>query len=509
MKIRLIALAALAASGSSYALNPTVTAGIPASNVLRIYGASAQTPALEGFMKSVCVSTSFDKYTKGSDSRAYSCTLAQDLKTGTQGYAAGQNILVIKRDQGGSVYGTTPLVTGSAQNAIKVDATSCSAYGNVDKSGLGSTTVCTTNELKPADAGISDLEPAFFTKAFTVYNAGSGTSVKYLNMPNVGADDSGNAWNPPASVTALDTAPLGQTIFGLAVSDGLFTKLKTVQGVAIPSIPRAFVAAALSGFVRNTAADVGTKNWAKWSSLTGDAADDSQPVTICRRTWGSGTQASSNEFFLGAGTNQNATAGMLAPVASTTAANTFDNSVTGISVFEGSSGGNVADLCLSNGAGVAKSAYALGVISRESSDTGKVWHYVKIDGAGGTMAETQAQARVGAYPFVFTSTMQYARSGTYFPTAQQQGAIRYMRSNLANSTRIATYAGGAINGLMALPSNWDVSTTGCYSATGNDALYGSCVERLDYASKYNDAKWNYGQAVAGKTNSAQSLHLVK
>lgn len=492
MNFRLIALAALAAAGSAHAMSPADIVAARSAGTLkevRIFGASAQTPGLLAYMKDICGTV--DTYNIGSDHYAYSCVTTKAAKTGTAGYPIGTPLLVVKRDAGGSVYGTTPVVAKRAQKSLFVNTTDCTAPYVA-----GTTMACasTAAVLQVPHAGISDVEPTMATKAFKI----NGVAAQYINMPT-GLDDSGNAWTPPPSVTALDTAAMGQTAFGLGVSSALYAKLQTAQGTTgVPTISRAAVAGILSGFIR------GTSGYSGWSSITGDAADDSKLVTICRRTQGSGTQTVSNLFFLNAGDMVDTSLGMLAPLAAPagTAANTYYTGLPGVQIFEGSGTGNVAT-CLTQVNGDS-SGYAIGVVTGERSDAATTWKFVKIDGA----EMTTANARVGLYPFVYTSTMQFTKAAdaTIGYDANMIGFLKHVRANAASVEFLTT---APVPRLLALPSAW---TGTCASpVTANAGTYGSCVERLDFASKYNPASFIYGLAATKnyKTNSAASLRLVK
>lgn len=492
MNIRLIALAALAAAGTAHAtsLSPAqidAARGVDLKEV-RIYGASAQTLSLQAYMADIC--GAMDTYKIGSDHLAWACITTKDAKTGSQGYPAGTKLLVVKRDAGGSAYGTTPVAAKLAQKSLLVNTTNCGT-GYV----AGGTTNClsTGTQLAIAHGGISDLEPSMHVKPFKI----NGAKGVYLNMPD-GVDDAGVPWSPPAKVTALDTAALGQTAFGVAVSPALYAKLQSQQGTSgVPTVGRAQVAAVLSGYVRATA------GYAGWSALTGDPADDAKTVTICRRVNGSGTQAVSNLFFLNLGELDDTAAGALEPLGSAAVVNTFDTTTyPGVSLYHGSGTGNVLT-CLTTNSGTA---YALGVVTGERDDTATTWKFVKIDGA----QMTTANARKGLYPFVYTSTMAWtkAEDPSIGYDKAMIGFLSHVRDNAASVPFLAT---APVPRVMALPTRWTNTTESCATASGNNALYGSCVERLDFASGYNPSSFIYGNPANKnyKSNSAGPLHLVR
>ncbi|MEK8032691.1 hypothetical protein AACH06_17870 [Ideonella sp. DXS29W] len=507
MKIRLIATAALmAAAGSSHALSLAAIDSARSAGTLKevvIFGASAQTPMLAAYLKNVvCAGAAdYDEFwndASGKNFRAYSCTMSI-----ASGYPKGSKLLVIKRDKDGSIYGVNQVANNTAGQSMVVSSAACSAYNHA----VTPAATCGTTAPQTPIAGISDVEPALFSKAFKIGNAAN----QYLNQPDpASTDDAGNAWAVPttAALNGLDIASAGQTIFGVAVSKTLRNALQSAQGLTVnsdadadmPSLSRAFIAGALSGFVRG--GPVAT--YANWSAVTGVAADAAKNVVVCRRTRGSGTQAVSNAFFLEMGPMADTAVGMLSPVASGAAANTDGTPVPGLVVNEGSGTGDV-ETCLGT---THTNDFALGVVSREKDPlvNGKSYRFVKIDGS----APKQALARTGAYPFVYTSSMQW-RKTTNAPDAQTKSFLIGIRANAVTSNKISLYASSeAKGGLLASPHKWQVATDTCGTATdADDAIYGSCVERIDVGNTtHNPGSHVYGVANF-KTTSSAPLHIVK
>jgi len=527
MKFRLIALAAIAAAGSAHALTPSQVAAARAAGTLKevvIHGASAQTNLIAGYMGEICATGSLDVFqsasNSGKDYKAYACNLKATVP-GTGGWPANTPVLVIKRDLGGSIYGVNPVATQTPQNTMVVDG-SCT--------GTASPWTCSTVALRQAVAGLSDVEPGIFSKTLTV---GTTAGVAF-NLPS-GTDDNGTAWAilPAATAAGLDVATANQTIFGLAVSPDLRNALQAAQGLSVgatdaanmPSVPRAFYTAAASGFVRANDAKL-----PGWDALTGNPADKAKTVNLCRRANGSGTQASSNLFFLEAGTITTTSNGAFFPqtaqnfpspaVAVTNGVVTTNAApvVTGpaLAVIEAGSTG-LATGCLTpstvqnaDGTQVSNAGmFAIGVISFENiaPTSANSWSFVKLDG----QAPSQAAARVGAYPYVYSATMQWKKTAPGTPDTGTKAFLVDMRKNLGTPAKIAGLTSAAAKqGVLASPSSY---TGSCASqvAGSAEALYGSCVERLDFASAYNDGVVFYGLAstAAYKTNSSQPLHIVK
>lgn len=499
MKFRMIVLAAMAAAGSANAaiITPAALDTARANGTLkeiRIFGASAQSTFVGAYMQSICKSTDFTTYfdtTAGANHRAYACTLAK--KVGN--YAIGTTVFVNKREAGGSIYGVNPVATASAQNAMQVKNGACVATG-LTPSVTTAAYTCGTVALEVPTAGISDVEPDQFGKKVTV----NGNANVFLNLPTTLQDDGVTPWTAltPTQIAALDTAAINQTIFGVAVNLNLRNALQQAQGLVVgsdaavdqPSMPRAFYTAAISGFVKGGSAN------ATWRTLTGIAGDEAKQVNICRRANGSGTQASSNLFFLQAATIPTDVNGMLAPL---TAQGAVAANGT-LAVVENTSTGAV-ETCLTSPA-LGTTGYAMGIISLERDPGTKAYRFVKLDGA----APLKSLARVGAYPYVYAATMQWLKTGG--PDTDQRAFLAAFRTQAGSPAVIDTLPDAATkNGVMANPRSY---TGNCASATGVNLAHGSCVERLDFASAFNVNKYINGSAAAAfKTNSNQSLHIVK
>lgn len=500
MKLRIIALAAMAITGAAQAavITPAALDSARAAGTLkefRIFGASAQSTFIGAYMQSICKSTDFTTYfdtTAGANHRAYACTLAKAVGN----YKIGDLVFVNKREAGGSVYGVNPVATASAQNAMQVTNAGCVATGATP----GVTTAaytCGTVALQTPHAGISDVEPAQFSKKVTL----NGNANYYLNLPVGFQDDGVTPWDPltTGQVNGLDSAAINQTLFGVVVNLNLRNALQQAQGLAVgseaaedqPSMPRAFYAGAVAGFVKGGSAN------ATWKTLTGIAGDEAKQVNICRRANGSGTQASSNLFFLEAATIAKDEDGMLAPL---TAQGAIAANGT-LAVVEASSTGNV-ELCLTNAA-LGSTGYAMGVISVERDPAGKAYRFVKLDGA----APAKALARTGGYPYVYSATMQWKKAGVL--NAAEKAFLGQFRTEAGSPAVINVLPDAATkNGVMANPASY---AGNCANATGVNLAHGSCVERLDFASAFNFNSYVNGKPVGQrfKTNSSQSLHVVK
>jgi len=496
MNFRLIALAALAATSglAQAAITPAQLDAARDAGTLkefRFFGASAQSRMIGSYMQSICTAdyTTYFDTAAGSNHRAYACTL--NKKVGS--YNAGTLVLVNKREAGGSVYGVNPIALNVAENAMQVTEAGCVATGqNSDVNVAGYT--CGTVALQKAHAGISDVEPARFSDKVKT----KGVYVN-LNLP-VGNDDNGTPWDvlTGTQLKNLDVAGVNQTLFGIAVNTALRNAMQQAQGLGVgsdaaadvPSMPRAFYTAAITGFVKG-----GSTN-ANWKALTGIAGDEAKQVNICRRANGSGTQATSNLFFANAATIDDEANGMLFPL---TVVGTLAINGT-LAVFEAGSTGAV-ESCLTNSV-LGTTGYAMGIISYEVDPGTKGYRFVKIDGA----APDKALAGVGGYPYVYTATMQFNKKANL--TSDQKSFINQFRTEMASPAIIATLDPSPRKGVLGSPNSY---AGNCANATGANRTDGSCVERLDFKSAFNVNSFLNGNGASQnfKTNSSQSLHVVK
>ncbi|HJY79264.1 MAG TPA: hypothetical protein VKE95_21650, partial [Burkholderiales bacterium] len=205
--------AALCASGPALALDPSVD-GNP-QLIVRLSGATAQDPIVGQAIARLCLVTAgvstLDRYLIGTTQFGYYCSMSSATIPGLSGTL---RVLVLKESVAGSGNGVTPLLApGSTLAFEKIDTTtigSCgatSAVGTVTVTGdpLGipgfNSRTCSTAAVDPTPqrpiAGLSDVEPAFFTTANTTALA-------------------------PTSANLLG--------FGVAVNEQLYRALQVAQG---------------------------------------------------------------------------------------------------------------------------------------------------------------------------------------------------------------------------------------------------------------------------------------
>ena len=458
MKIKLIAIATLmAAAGSAHALSAAAIDAARTAGTLkeiRLTGSSAYRLAIAGHIQTICQSGTIDVFFSaanliasgdgaGSGVRAYSCTLAKALGS----YPIGTNVLIHKRDSGGSIIGVANVATNDATTLMmKVSAASCtasSAFTNITTA----TSTCSQTETVAPDAGFSDLEPNLLNRVPNLIdnvlgNPGSGSKL-------------------PVDISTLTVQPYWQAIFGVAVNLKAYRALQAAQGLNTaldddanrPSLSKDWIRTALNGNVDTSAA--GLQGWGQVIGTGGNG----KTVNICRRDPGSGTQAATQAFFLQNPCNSSykldaaRQAGSVKPAP--------DANTGGVLVIENSSTGDVLN-CLTAADANAGTAYAFGVFSHENVETGKAWRYVRVDGAlpsrfiAGTVP---SGAVTGSYDFVAEGTIQWNTAKMALPAnsavlaALQDIAVN---SNTPDAIRNlpVTSSANSPDGVMASPLVW-------------------------------------------------------
>jgi hypothetical protein len=290
MKYSKIAVAcglALAAM-SAQAAGPTIPAG---TKVVFLSGASAPDNFLADISTSMMTGvTQIRSNDSGILHRAYLGKAA----AGIPGVAVGTDILFIKRSKGGSVFGVDPVARAARIETLDLNncvvgtapyAWSCGTKG-IDPGVVGHETAANTGLV--ADFGVSDVEPALFQEPYNTENG----------QPALAS----------AEASVLANKPVNQIMMGIVATNAV---------AATTHISRAQYGGMLAGKLDT------------WEQVDGST----DPVVVCRRVNGSGTQTSYNAFF--SGFPCNATSGGYADTPPATADNSFG--------FDGSTAGTAAD----------------------------------------------------------------------------------------------------------------------------------------------------------------------
>lgn len=249
-----LALAAFAAGTAHAALTPAEQAILNDANangrVFFVSGASAVDAGFNSIIGSLFSGTPV-RFANGTGFRAVAGTLA----AGT-GPWSGQNVIVINRTKGGSVFGVNPVARNEKIESLVVTAAACGATG---AGTVASPYSCdTTGTADPAttgqspDAGVSDVAPFIFQAPINTEGEPAAASLS------------------AAELATMQARPIYGLAFGVPVTNTVPASVK---------------------FTRSTVAAIMTGNVANWAEV--DAAVDGD-IVICRRVPGSGTQAVMN-----------------------------------------------------------------------------------------------------------------------------------------------------------------------------------------------------------------------
>lgn len=275
--------------------------------------------------------------------------------------------------------------------------------------------------------------------SFTAISTSAGTATEvFLDV----ADNSGNTLTAPRKseggfldidAAAFPAAELGNAglsvapatsaakfnqVFGVAVSPALYTALQSAQGLSgcgidslnaacQPTITKAQYTSIVSDAFNTAKQDI--------SAILG-VGTAGDKLTVCRRVSTSGTQASSNQFFLNYYVGGDGAVGGKAEPADAANYASENSGLDSFDVKEGAGTGN-ARSCLS------AAGYAVGVLSLENypdlttrsggQRADRKFRYVKINGVAaydgptagntGSTNKSTASAKAGLYEFWFNS----------------------------------------------------------------------------------------------------------
>lgn len=270
LKLAVAVGATLAATSSAFALNPAQTAA--ASVKLVVAGASAYRDTFALELPSIAQGGVVDRYVASSgqgDFRVYSFTA-----NANSGLANGTTVAIYYRSEGGSVYGVGPIAKGTQILRLLVD-NNCSLTGTNEYTctvagfNLTGDTFTSGHLVKDTvQLGVSDVEPALFSNEA---NWPLGTV-----LGSVVTED---------QLTNIDSVVPGNGVtFGVYVNSGL----------GVTNLSKQTITTIFSGLYSDW-------NQVPLANGSGFVSSTSKPIKLCRREFGSGTHATANVFFLGAG----------------------------------------------------------------------------------------------------------------------------------------------------------------------------------------------------------------
>jgi hypothetical protein len=276
------AVAAVLAAGSAVALQPTPASAAAPNVGLYISGSSAAKPAILSALETQLCGGSFSVFSSTGDTNffAVSCEPA----AGVAGASGSQIFTVWYRDEGGSVTGALPLVTGYTINQMSLaGATGGSGVYTVQINGTtasnGIDDTFSGGVFKaPVQLGITDVEPGAlilnnYPSAYKTSAYGHATAAQLGN---------------------LSATPIFDQVFGVFVntnSSAFSAAEKAGQGTATASLslPLETIANALNG---------NSSDWSDVPDSNGNAvAGSSLAITIVNREQGSGSRTATDIFF--------------------------------------------------------------------------------------------------------------------------------------------------------------------------------------------------------------------
>lgn len=263
-KSALVFAAAFAAIGAAHA-NPLPTGTGSATDILNtanaggrvifISGASAVQSGFTSIISNLFTGSTVRFANTTASSKDFEA-VAGTLAAGT-GTWAGQTAIVIYRTKGGSVQGVDPVARATSIESLNVTAATCGGPDATSGTGTASAPyTCTTNNRVP-DAGVSDVAPTLFKSP---------------------VNTEGEVAAPQLSAAEL----------ALFTGNGSLTPIYGLSfGIPVTSnIPTSAV------FTRSAVAGVMSGNISTWNMV--DSSLPNEPVVVCRRVPGSGTQAVMN-----------------------------------------------------------------------------------------------------------------------------------------------------------------------------------------------------------------------
>lgn len=306
--------------------------------------------------------------------------------------------------------GTVTNLTSSNTNVFAVKCSkNFSGIAGVDAVSFdvsgGSFTAITTS----AGTATTDfINPAASTPSSIVMTGARKSEGGFLDIDAAAFPADSLAAAGLSSAPATSAATFSQ-VFGVAVSPSLYTALQSAQGLAgcgidsltaacQPNITKAQYTSIVSSAFNTAKQDINA------TLGVGSAGD---MLTLCRRVATSGTQASSNQYFLNGFVGTGSNGGAIDPANAADYA-TENSGLTSFDVKEGEGTGN-ARSCLSG------TGYAVGVLSLENAPdlttrsggqrADRKWRFVKLNGthAYGAGANSTDTAKNGSYEFWFTS----------------------------------------------------------------------------------------------------------
>lgn len=406
---------------------------------------------------------------------AYLCVM-NPQNPALQGLAAGKtNLMVYKRDAGGSAQGVSPIIADAAISFLKVDPSICTVP--VVGGGLSQST-CTFTEGNPSqsqnvkpDFGVSDVDPIQFS--------GSNTPSGFQPVTK-------------SQVSKLEVKSAAAQVFGIAVGVKLRNALQAAQfkatTVCHPNNAKyaanAESAKCMPTLSSGQLASIFTGKLTSWKQLrvggsnnlfdvapnrfkpTGAFADR---LHICGRVQGSGTRAQFGIKFLSYPCNDFANAQIDGDFDADTT-NNPPEAVNQAQIHNNSSSGDVeecmTDLDSGTGADTGKfnniygTRWAIGYQGTERNATNsKDYRFIKVDGVEPTLNKVIA----GRYKDWVELTFQYNKKHVF--NTSEKAIIEEIIREAGNPvvmgvTNAAAKHTWGQSGVLAVPQSFDPQSNG-------------------------------------------------
>lgn len=257
--VSLCAVAFTAMAGQAHAamtaaeqaiVNDAVTNG----RVLFISGASATQKGFTGIINSMFTAGTTIRFANTTGSSKNYEAVAGKLAAGA-GDWSNQNVIIIDRVLGGSVWGVNPVARDTAIESLNVTSSTCGSAGSGTASLPYTCSVTPEAGYMVPDAGVSDVAPVLF-------------KAPYNTEGEIAADSLSDT-----ELASMSATPIYSLAFGVPVT----------KNVPLVNLNKSVVSAIMAG-------SLGT-----WKQV--DASLPADDIVVCRRVPGSGTQSVDNLYF--------------------------------------------------------------------------------------------------------------------------------------------------------------------------------------------------------------------
>jgi hypothetical protein len=464
-----VAACAALTSGAALALPATDTPDIE----IFMSGATAQDNNLGLLFEDLCVPGSLTTYQDGTvggtdkagaNHLAYFCQIDSSKVTGGIS-VSNPKVLLHKTSTsggvGGSGIGVNPVLLKQEVETMSIKNNNCAdAPINGEKFVRCGITQPGDLVMKVPDAGVSDVNPELFTGPNTPKGVAPVDASKVAQSLQVISGGS-LVFNTPVTLKLRNALQQAQLDSGALPND---CAVGNETEKCMPGLSKQQVASLLTGQIQNwEQIKVVTPNGASkpLTDYAGNGDITDRKVYICRRTAGSGTQATINAKIL----NAPCTAGSVNPIETT-------NPALGPVVLLNAGSGDVEKCLVDFDAGSntstqnanAVKAWAIGVQSTEkNSNETLAYRFIKIDG----VAPTLANAASGHYSVNAELTYQFLKSGG--PTGDKLNIIKQIANEAGKPSVIAKNNAKFVHlfgegGYLAVSANgFDVPADGVFS----------------------------------------------